>query len=98
MLLSSFLQVNLNGLTGLIQFNKEGERKGFDFEILNLRNNSFSKVGRIGYIADSYLLCHEVALLKIINTLSTYDCHCLLGTKQVKAVNLYSLPRKSNKS
>ena len=41
-------QVNLDGLTGPINFNEYGKRKGVDLEILNLRNNSFKKVSSIG--------------------------------------------------
>ena len=38
-------QVNLDGMTGRLQFNEHGERKGIQLETLNLRNNSFKKVG-----------------------------------------------------
>lgn len=37
-------QVNLDGLSGPIQFNEYGKRKGIELEILNLRNNYFKKV------------------------------------------------------
>ncbi|XP_078382291.1 glutamate receptor 2-like [Oculina patagonica] len=38
-------KVNLDGLTGPIQFNENGKRKEIELEILNLRNNSFKKIG-----------------------------------------------------
>ncbi|KAL9962068.1 hypothetical protein ACROYT_G031137 [Oculina patagonica] len=37
--------VNLSGLTGPIQFNEYGQRKGIELEILNLQNNSLIKIG-----------------------------------------------------
>lgn len=40
-------QISLDGLTGPVNFNEYGQRKKTDLEILNLRNNSFKKVGGI---------------------------------------------------
>ena len=45
-------QVSLNGTTGFLQFNEQGERKRVELEILNLRNNSFKKVGISGFKLD----------------------------------------------
>ena len=39
-----FQQVHLEGVTGNVQFDKDGKRNGFEMEVLNLRNNSFEKV------------------------------------------------------
>lgn len=51
-----FMQVNLDGLTGPVQFNEYGNRKGINLEILNLQNNSFIKVSRWVVSAISYSL------------------------------------------
>ena len=39
-----YKQVQLDGLTGPVRFNKNGRRITTEFDILNLRNNSFQKV------------------------------------------------------
>ena len=38
------LQVSLDGVTGHVQFDGDGRRRGIELEILNLRNNSFERV------------------------------------------------------
>ncbi|XP_078384338.1 glutamate receptor ionotropic, kainate 2-like isoform X1 [Oculina patagonica] len=38
-------QVHLDGITGPVQINEYGKRKGIELEISNLRNNSFKKIG-----------------------------------------------------
>ncbi|PFX30305.1 Glutamate receptor 4 [Stylophora pistillata] len=42
-MLTCIRKVILHGVTGLLQFNENGERVGVQLEILNLRNNSFKK-------------------------------------------------------
>ncbi|XP_078384348.1 glutamate receptor 4-like isoform X2 [Oculina patagonica] len=42
---SCIRKVSLDGLTGPVQFNTYGKRKGIELEVLNLRNNSFKKIG-----------------------------------------------------
>ena len=37
-------QANVDGVTGNIQFDEGGTRKGIEFDIHNLRNNSFQVV------------------------------------------------------
>ena len=39
-----YQQVNFDGVTGPVRFNKDGKREGVRLEILNLRNDSFRKV------------------------------------------------------
>ena len=39
-----YQQVNFDGVTGPVRFNKDGKRAGVRLEILNLRNDSFRKV------------------------------------------------------
>ncbi|KAL9962101.1 hypothetical protein ACROYT_G031173 [Oculina patagonica] len=38
-------QVYLDGLTGPVQFNEYGRRREIELEVLNLRNNSFERIG-----------------------------------------------------
>ena len=59
---SSFLwfcynpQANVNGATGNVQFDEGGTRKGIEFDIYNLRNNSFQVVSNedFGYLELSF--------------------------------------------
>ncbi|XP_078384334.1 glutamate receptor 2-like [Oculina patagonica] len=44
-MLACLRKVYLDGITGTINFNEHGKRKGVDLEILNLRNNSYKKIG-----------------------------------------------------
>lgn len=37
-------KVNLDGLTGPVQFSENGMRRNIELDVLNLRNNSFTKV------------------------------------------------------
>ena len=39
-----YQQVNFDGVTGPVRFNKDGKRAGVRLEILNLRSDSFRKV------------------------------------------------------
>lgn len=43
----NYKQVNLDGLTGPVQFSEYGTRRKINLDVLNLRNNSFFKVGSI---------------------------------------------------
>jgi len=45
-LLDCIKKVNLDGITGEVQFDENGRRNGIQLEILNLRNNSFKKIGK----------------------------------------------------
>ena len=41
----------MDGITGPVKFNENGERREIEFEILNLRNNTFKKVSfKVCYI------------------------------------------------
>ncbi|CAH3015261.1 unnamed protein product, partial [Porites evermanni] len=42
---SCLKKVHLEGVTGNVQFDKDGKRNGFEMEVLNLRNDSFEKIG-----------------------------------------------------
>ncbi|KAL9962102.1 hypothetical protein ACROYT_G031174 [Oculina patagonica] len=44
-MLTCIRKVYLDGITGPVQFNKYGKRREIELEILNLRNNSFKKIG-----------------------------------------------------
>ncbi|XP_020619406.1 uncharacterized protein LOC110057163 [Orbicella faveolata] len=44
-MLTCLKKISLDGLTGPVNFNEYGQRKKTDLEILNLRNNSFKKIG-----------------------------------------------------
>ncbi|XP_067046394.1 glutamate receptor 2-like isoform X1 [Acropora muricata] len=44
-LLDCMKKVHLNGITGEVKFDENGRRNGIHLEILNLRNNSFKKIG-----------------------------------------------------
>ncbi|XP_015753332.1 PREDICTED: glutamate receptor 2-like isoform X2 [Acropora digitifera] len=45
-LLDCMKKVNLDGITGEVQFDQNGRRNGIHLEILNLQNNSFKKIGK----------------------------------------------------
>ena len=49
-------QANVNGATGNVQFDEGGTRKGIEFDIYNLRNNSFQVVSNddFGYLELSF--------------------------------------------
>lgn len=44
-----FKQASLDGLTGPLHFSEDGARTNIEMDILNLRNNSFKKVGHKNY-------------------------------------------------
>lgn len=54
---SCLKKVNLDGITGPIQFDENGERKGVELQILNLRNNTFKKIGT--WNANKHAVFHE---------------------------------------
>ena len=49
-------QANVDGITGNVQFDEGGTRNGIEFDIYNLRNNSFQVVSNedFGYIEFSF--------------------------------------------
>ena len=55
--LLSLKQVNMDGLTGSVQFSENGDRNRINFEILNLQNNSFKQVSSYGIA----MLCFSVS-------------------------------------